>query len=979
MKLRTAIVIFVATIIVPTYTTYREYLQKLVTIPLPYYPTLFKFKGYEFDSNFNRPQNSANFYFCSSKEGEKNDSLAYGYIENNPARSLLNVVHEPRGVACETAMINEEPDQVHPCFNSSIKHLSTATTYPLFVTEKNPNIVCYIENIITATYQKLLATEPLKDVVGDVSAGILGLALGTTGTIENNQSTYVFAAVEDSKGLWGDASASGIAVIKYDRKVEEVLTKDYDGKEKTEKKIDYCFNVLDAATGTSFGNKAVALDQSVISINGGSYSIDSKAVDMYWNPYLGRLYIALHVKNSFDCSETQGSRALLIGRIDAQQRLVFDPIMPDCLCRGSDKIIGACGPGVGSSIHKVRTMCTSTGYIYLILVGGVGEPHQTDKEVYALPLTDKGVIQTIQESSEDRSKGTIASKHSSIDNKYFERRLFGRAMHNEVDSLEDVVTKYDRETQVGAGKELPSLITDMIIEGDVVYVTCAQAGCGQQPGIFHSQAILDKEGKIAAWTPWQRIAGVQEGVAKAMINTEQFFIAYLKSEKPEVVCQITQNIPPNKERVDAEKEKGDLADLLNEQFKRDRGGIHGLFDFSTTNPLCGNNNLVSLLVATGYKKIVLVETGNLNNEAIFTAFKEGFTTNISTNNNGSITPVTEPQDISKPNVLVVEGGVLDEIGSITEAVVVHDEVQAWLIVAGMKGAAILAADDGSGIARDPGILPHFAGIQKNYSFKKIGNWNGIKKLAADEQFLFVLTKNKLERIAISQEVVQEATLQKGSVVIEIAPQEGCFFDVGVSGPLCLLATSKGLLVNAAGKDCRTDVYGSMQWNQIVLPHAKGAVYRLFFVTATGQKNGFCHSGQVYVSTGSLLENMTRVYRLYVNDISKHGITDTTVQLLQDHRYFDKGLMPLFTFTNFRDHFATDGVHYFSARSRQMHEKPFMDVVSLPHIKNYRVVEPNLFSVIINIGKKTKNVSALVQNSATGNWLLAGDFGLRIHN
>lgn len=982
MKFMTIFVLFVATMFFSAPATYRDYLQKKITIPLPYYPDLFKFKGTEVDVNLYRMPNAANFYCGSSHEGEKGKSFAYGIIENNPAKGVVRI-HEPRGIAFESAHVNNELVSVNPLFDAPLLHFSSAMEHPTLVTKKNPTILLSIDSSLTDTNQRLIASEPLKDSQGNDALSIIGLAFASTGTLEFISNPYIFAAIEEQHEFSPEGNVGAIAVIKDVKKEEDIVTVGADGQEKKERKIDHFFDVLDASTGTSRGNKAVAINKSILTINGGPGFSEAKIVDIAWSNIVERLFVALQVKNSSACDSNQGCKALLVGRLDCQERLVFDPINADEFLQGNDKIVGACGSDVATSLHKVRTLLTTTGIAYLIIVGDVGEPDETNKKVFALPLADKNIFLKRAELMEDASHGTLVSKNSDM-RTYREQTVYGNKLVAtnlpiKPTHSDDVLTNNDKQTQVGAGMPLPSAVTDLILEGDAVFVTCAQPGNGQQPGIFHSQAILDHQGKIAAWTPWQRIAGIQEGVAKAFINIEQYFIAYVPSERPEIVCQITQNISPNKERENAEKEKGDLADLLKDEFKRELGGIQGLFDFSASNPLCGNSNLVSFMVATGYKKIVLVETGRSNEENIFTGFKEGFTTNIITSKDGTVLPVTALNDEQKPTVLSIEGGALDELGAISEAVSITDGQQAWLVVAGMRGIAILMASDGSGIKCTEGILPCFAGIQKPLSFKKIGNWSGIKKIVADEEFLYVLTKNKLERVSLHQQALQENIFQNCCVLAEANQQECSFFDVGVSGPLVLITTSRGLLVNGAGTDCR--YHGSMEWQKISLPKAKGNVYKLFFVSSDGQKNGFGHGGQLYVLTGSLLENMTRVYRLYIADVFKSGVMADSVKLIQyeDNDFYNIGFKPLLTFGNYRDHFSTNGAHYFSARSRQVKEKPFMQLSTLPHIRNKNLFEPVAFSIPINIGKKTKNVSALVQNSATGNWLLAGDFGLKIHN
>jgi len=76
---------------------------------------------------------------------------------------------------------------------------------------------------------------------------------------------------------------------------------------------------------------------------------------------------------------------------------------------------------------------------------------------------------------------------------------------------------------------------------------------------------------------------------------------------------------------------------------------------------------------------------------------------------------------------------------------------------------------------------------------------------------------------------------------------------------------------------------------------------------------------------------------------------------------------------------TNGAHYMAGSSAGVTGKPFAHLITLPAIKRPIQSEPLTFAVPLNISKASKSISAVVQNSATGNWLIAGDFGLRIHN
>lgn len=580
---------------------------------------------------------------------------------------------------------------------------------------------------------------------------------------------------------------------------------------------------------------------------------------------------------------------------------------------------------------------------------------------------------------EDSLHGTIASKFAIPEDRHilniYGQKLVGRVLKNPAQTNDEMPTMYDCATQVGALKELPNAISDVIIVGDAVFVTIAEPGSGQYPGIFHSQAILDGNGKIAAWTPWQRIGGIQEGVKTAVINSAQHFLAYLKAQEPEIVSYINLNLPKNEELIKYSKTKGDLSDLFEEIFSQEKGGIQGLYDFACATPGFNKENSLSMLIATGYKKIVLVETGRIDNFGFFNGYKEQFANDLIVCERGKIQELPNSNQ-ELPRALVVQGGILEELGAISYATIITDGNQSWFLIAGYRGMAVLAHNDGSGWSNTPGLQPGFAELT-DMEFRKFGSHNRIKKVISDGCNLYIVTNSTIERITINQNSISSNTV-KGKVLASSLQVEGTFFDMGVSGPLAVLATSKGLLVNGVATDVRINSAEDLQWRSINLPNAKGPVYNLFFISSTEHKNGFGHGGQLYASVGSLLENTADVYRLFIHDVYKEGVTNKSVEVLPDHVFVNKPF-PLFCFNSFRDHFATDGAHYFSARSRHISEKPFLRFVSLPSIKVFTPRDSSAYKVALHSGKGTKNITAIVQNSATGNWLIAGDFGLRIHN
>lgn len=958
--------------------TEKNRLYTKITIPLSYYPVTCSPLPVETNSYGFRQGSIMGMYLVGNEEDSENSQFMQYSIGNN--LRLGSIISNSISLVPEKIVLNKEPDQPNPLLSNRIKLFDIMNKSPLIVMEGLPASLCLIENLAIDASQTMVITPTLNDANGNPSDGIIAMTSGFTGIKDFDLSMYVFAAVKKQGGDFGQ-DGSGIAVIKYDKNVIKETTTEPDGTEKETERKEYFLNILNAQSGESHGNRAVELNNKLISINNGVGFVEANIIDLCWNPYVERLYIALHVKNSDSCASDQGSMALLIGRLDENERLCLDPIAADSIFVGNNAMVGACGPNQ-VSLHKLRSIITTTGFPYLLVVGGVGHPEQTSKMVYALPLTDRSLNRNRNEIMADPLHGTIANTLEFPRNVYAANKrgpkLIGRAISNPAQTIYEMPIDSDRATCVGASVELPNTITDCIVVGDAVYVTVAQGGAQQHPGIFHSQPIFDGMGKIAAWTPWQRIAGIQEGVKTAYIASDQYFLSYLRSQAPELVCQVSMDISRSKNLLNNEM-SGDLSDLIENIFKQD-GGVQGLFDFSSRTPGLSGDRKVSMLVASGYKKIVLIESGSDDNDGTFNAYQENFIDDLVLCDQGIIPEqLQQMQSDGKriPRVLVITGGVLEELGAITCATIIHDSEQAWLVVGGVRGIGVLAHKDGTGWSLKKGLLPGFAGIDQEMSFKKFGTYSFVKKIVSNEGSLYIVSKAGFERVSLTSDALVSGKAE--GTILARSENVGALLDIGVSGPLTLLATSRGLWVNGNQTDCRySKDAATMQWTLIDLPYSLGPVYNLFFVTSNGQSNGFGHKGQVYISSGSLRDNETEIYRLYCDDVYIHGVTEKSVQLVPDQKYIT-GPCPLFALNSFRDFFVTDGVHHFSARSRQMNERPFLHELSLQNIKSPLVREPIMYDVPLHVKKNIKTITAVVQNSATGNWLIAGDFGLRIYN
>ncbi len=875
------------------------------------------------------------------------------------------------GITPPRVFVNYIPDQPNPLYDKKILHLNYGANKLAAVAADMPNVICLFDNMLSTSHQSIITTPCLNDALGNEAQEIVCLETAITGTSDSSLHVYTIAAVAAHEGFFGDEQ-SGFSLIKHHSIKKEELTKDTITIGKSSAKIELNLDTLDAVNGIEFGNKAIPIGvheiSSAININNGLESIAPNVVDMCWHPNIERLYIALHIRTKSDATSQQGGRALLVARIH-NDRLLLDPIASDELCYGNDKIFGAVGPNQEVSLHKIQPFITSTGIRYLLVLGGHGAPEETKQSLYALPLAHRGYDKNRDEVMQDQLHGTLAAR-SAIPHVIYgrDKTLTAHLLTTPATSINDLYSSSDAVICIGNNTQLPNDITDIYTTGDAVFVGVAQPGNGQQPGIFHSQAILDGLGRITAWTCWQRF-GIEVGVAKFSINPTRYNTSFLYSDFP--LLNLTQWKKPLKRKKNEQIPPPDdlLEGLIETVFPQENGGLQGLADFSYTTPgLNSPENPVSLLIAMGQKKIALIQTSAKNKNGMINNHRNMFLNTIATKET-----LNRNQAAENPKTLVFSDDILGTLGSITCATIGTDGIQSWLFVGGARGVAVLCNTTGNGWSTEHGVISLFENNIEAMTFKKCGNFRFIQKLICDNNNLYVITNKTVERIPLSPTSIMKPELTSQTIV---KTSTEMLFDGSVSGPLVILASSNGLLHNPPGTDIRSEnkTLSTTQFKLIKLPGSSGCVYKLFFVTRTRHEHDFAFGSQLFASTGSLSENKTDIFRLYVDNAFEHGIHEETVQVLNDHIYKNKPT-PFLSFNNFRSNFVTDGSHYFSSRSQQAAEKPFFNLIPQEIIKKVFVSDHLCYQMPLQ-GHKAKNIVKIVQNSATGNWIAAGDFGIR---
>lgn len=820
----------------------------------------------------------------------------------------------------------------------------------------------------------------IPDANGFLTAGIVGL-LGTQAN--------TLACVRPAVGNFGEAG-SGVAEVVLGSIEQSAV-----------------FSVIDANTGLMTTlNKAVPLDRTsdFLKIGNDLVSIDD-IVDMHWDLNLHRVFIALRVQGNTGAND--GARAIVVARFEESDKepaapapesnsssesneekkqepaeapkktynkVVLGAIAPATAFDAvPNKMVGALGANVEVSIQKVRTMRTSTGTFYLIVLGGNGSVQDTAQQVFAMPL--------VNGSGDSSLNGTIAARDSVPENLYEGNpaTLFlGARKRTEAALLPDQMpTSADAAVQVGGGAVPFGSVTDLYVSRDAVFATVLDGAGNQQPGTFYSQALFDEFGNIFAWTAWQRVGG----------HINQVLGGTTDAGTGDTYSMIQENGEVNTvTRTDWSSGSADGLEFLSLAFgqvlPQANGGIRGLFDLPVITPGLFD---ISLLVGVGHGAVVFGQTGAVNLGALIPVTGDQFK-KVQLFENGTVS-TTLPIGAGDPTIVGISGGVLAEITPILAAEIAASTTQGWFVCGGCRGVAILSDDLGAGWNLATGLGPNFAGFTAGMSFKGVGNYRFVRKLMCDSEFLYVLTDTKLDRIDLNAGniglgEINPVTLATADHVPGIGAN-GIFLDFIVSGKFALIATSGGMVRVGNAADIITAIdESSVNWTIVPVPESDGCVYKLVSLSGAGRAQDLARGtgGQLYALGAYRGKERAQINRFVVHGLGDDDlVSDTTILPLPDLFIKDR-LSFLVNFGDLRTVFATDGSVFFHARSREHGVNARVDalpVVQSPPQSGIRFGGPR--SLLVNTGIPNQSfIGAIVRDSASGSWLVSGDFGLRVN-
>lgn len=866
----------------------------------------------------------------------------------------------------------------NPLIGQQVSLMNLYRGTPLVVLADAPENLYLITSGSRYVDVSVIKIDDVKDADGAVNVN----GSTTAGIIKTASSkNYMFAAVKKAGSSFGVIDGSGIAMISQ---VGAALTQSA------------------AVTGDT-GTKALPLDITTneLKITNNLASINASIVDMHWDEKLQRLYICVQATASADGGD--GARGVVIAYLNGissggttPDKLTFVPFAPAAAFSGVNYIVGGLGASVVADIRKVRTMHTSTQTTYLITLGNTADAVDNNVAptiVSALPIINKrpsvvpGNISWIA----DTAHGTLASK--TVDagtnlKQYFDTvgqvsAFRGRGFQVAASAEGHLTAQTDAAAQVG-GAVAPGAVLDMQIFKDTVFI--AVDGNANEVRVYSSQALFDANGAIKAWTPWRAVSRPSTGANKMfgigyqkkmgqMYSTQGSAITTIDTVKTSKWTSGSQDGLLGGTTSDASV--GFVSQLSN-KFSATEGGIQGLISFPKTTTAFSQNASegLSMMIATGYKKVVLVETGRLDATSKLIPNVGDFS---HADNRTFTAGALDTAPAANTKMITVSGGALDTVGAISTATIINETTNGgYIVVGGVGGVAILRATAGGAGWATGDLQQSFNGIGTNLSFATIGSYSNVRKVIADGQFLYILTNATFDRVPAAQltgAITPTVLATPADLGLESFES---FSDVVVSEKLALLATSSGVYRAGNGKNISTETSAAnVDWTKITLSEGPTSVTRLVPFSTTELETDFAktNGGMVYVLAASVNQQLASVYRLSTRDTTGgNTIADTTVEQLADY-LLESAQGPYAHLGNYKNYFVDDGALATDSHSKYNNTAAVFEALPHQHISgSYLVPSKN---APISLLEDQTEIGKLISNSALGSKILPTDNGLLV--
>lgn len=808
--------------------------------------------------------------------------------------------------------LNGISSSANPLYGNQISLLGLLDLTPLVVPADNPTLFYWINSTLEAPTVRMTSAPQVKDAQGatgsdgSVTAGIVQIA---------SAKPYVFAAVKKNGGNFGDVGG-GIALMLS---------------------TDNTF-VQQAAVAGDTGIKATPLDttSSSIKITSNAASLSNSIVDMWWDDALQRLYITFQATAGAGASD--GVRGVVVAYFQ-DGKLVIAPFAPASAFTGTNYIVGGVGSSTVTTIYKFRTMYTSTSLNYGIVLGNANDPATAQSTIYALPLVNKTASNVYNSYTADPLQGTLASKvtapGTNLKTFYTESKgvnyYTGRGFQVAATDAADLTARTDQAALVGGGVA-PGTVTDLVAYKDTVFVSTGGTVTTQAAGIFYSQALFDEDGAIKAWTPWQRYYTSNDpsygvfGMGYQVVYGRVFTAEGTSSSAVKTIKSTLFSTGQADGILGGTTSNGSVGLLEQVQtfFQDVPAGVQmvNLFPSNHAGLSQTTNQKLSLMIFSGYQKIVIAQTGS-QSAGLFTPATGDFSAGSRTFTTGAfnVAPAANTQ------LLLATGGALSTLGSINSSTIINDGNYGYLVVGGVNGVAVLRNSSGQGWA-STGLQKNFSNIGIDKSFEIIGDYQNVRKVWADGTNLYILTDKKLDRIPAGQ-LAQQSPLAYTVATLDALglSDYASFSDVVTSGKIAFLATSNGLYRSANGTNFATVAAATKYlWIPVTLPDSPYSVTRLYPLSTTGlgydcaQQTG---GGNLYVLAASVASGLSATYRFNVEDVSSGTVDDATLTLFNDYIIEDVN-SGFVQWGQYRNYLMTDGSRVYAQRAAYLGQNPLVE-------------------------------------------------------
>lgn len=585
----------------------------------------------------------------------------------------------------------------------------------------------------------------------------------------------------------------------------------------------------------------LTVNTPVLTAGGADVSAIGTSVFMYPSSVTMQMYVGLDVTAGLQL----GSNAVALFSAQAQLAtpqmqagLVFNPVIPDVVVAQDLLTPISTNANQRVVVANVTTTQTSTGLSYMITTRSNGVDEQT---VYAMPMV------TMARNAADNGK---IAKFDSIQQTF---KIIGTTYRVQgFDTVIDDASEIDiagsvdvlSRIQVGGGP-VPlaqgQTIKQLTAQADAVYITIHEPfGLGSTPGMFKSQALFDVQGRIMAWSAWQRVAGTDDRMLFAIKNRLTDATMYISGANAQTIQQTTWNKTAALTSY--------IAQVQN-ALPVSKNGVQGIIPFSNQTP--GLSNL-SLVIATGYQAVVIAQTGTVDAD-----------NNLIINEQQNTVTINSEQNL--------------DIGSVVTTTFAHSSLTDynWLFFAGDAGLAVLS-DDVTGVTFEGQLVTVDQLGVPGMSCKTVGNFKYVKKIIGSGNFVYVLTTTGVYRIALSaakfrlQEPVDLAVETVFSAA-SLGSYAGCL-DMVIDDTLLLIGTTAGLYALDLASGLPVTPVG------IEIPGGLSAVSQLCAIgTGLEINKDFLSRGNLYVLTIDYALQQSRLNRFTIINGQVLPIQD---QLLQ---------------------------------------------------------------------------------------------------